>query len=203
MRTAFILALFFLTACQNGNADKKMLDAKKTNAAKQHFKIMLLPLGKISSQDINATYRELRKIFSETQLLPVSSMPKSAYYSPRGRYRADTLIHWMHTLAKPREVYLGITSFDISSKKGNNPDFGIMGLGYRPGNACIASNFRLKDKSNFFKVVIHELGHTAGLPHCPEKTCFMRDAEGKDCTGDEKDFCVKCRKQLLLKGWKI
>lgn len=61
-------------------------------------------------------------------------------------------------------------------------DFGVMGLGYRPGKACVASSFRLNKENldeQFYKIAIHELGHTQGLSHCPEKMCFMRSAEGK------------------------
>jgi archaemetzincin len=82
-------------------------------------------------------------------------------------------------------------------------DYGVMGLGFMPGKACVASNFRLRNKKNFFKVVIHELGHTTGLPHCPDKTCYMRDAEGGDHTSLENGFCGKCKKQLVEGGWKL
>ena len=80
---------------------------------------------------------------------------------------------------------------------------GVDGVDLQPGNAGVASDFRLRNKNNFFKVVIHELGHTAGLPHCPEKICFMRDAEGGDPTGEEKEFCEKCKGYLKSKGWKL
>jgi archaemetzincin len=78
-----------------------------------------------------------------------------------------------------------------------------MGLGYRPGNACVASSFRLNTKNKneqFYKIAIHELGHTQGLKHCPDKTCFMRDAEGKNPTNEEKDFCQNCKKVLRSKA---
>lgn len=78
-----------------------------------------------------------------------------------------------------------------------------MGLGYCPGKACVASDFRLKNKSNYFKVMIHELGHTAGLPHCSVKTCYMRDAQGGDPTGEEKAFWDKCSIHLQKAGWKV
>ena len=52
-----------------------------------------------------------------------------------------------------------------------------------------------------FKVSIHELGHTQGLPHCAVKYCFMRDAEGRNPTNDEKDFCPACKTFLKQKGW--
>jgi archaemetzincin len=109
----------------------------------------------------------------------------------------------MSNRANENEIFVGITHHDISTTKGSNPDHGVFGLGFHPGKASMTSDFRLKDKSNFFKVVIHELGHNAGLSHCPEKTCFMRDAEGGDPTGEEKAFCSKCKSYLQEKGWNL
>ena len=103
-------------------------------------------------------------------------------------------------------VTIGLTNKDISATKGKIADFGIMGLGYRPGSACVASSFRLNSKNRneqFYKITIHELGHTQGLKHCPEKTCFMRDAEGENHTDEETDFCKNCKKVLQQKHWKI
>ena len=96
------------------------------------------------------------------------------------------------------------TIFHISTTKNEIKDFGVMGLGFRPGNACVASSFRLSKQNKLdqlFKVAIHELGHTQGLPHCEVKTCFMRDAEGKNQTNDEKEFCSSCKIKLEKKGW--
>jgi archaemetzincin len=86
-----------------------------------------------------------------------------------------------------------------------------MGLGYCPGKACIASTFRVKGKDKLeklFKLSIHELGHTQGLArtktkHCPEKTCLMRDAEGKDHLDELKMFCSKCKPILENAGWSL
>ena len=205
MKQYLIIALLFAVGCQPGTTDKKAASKpavpEKTPAPS--ITIKLLPLGKTNALFVNTTFTELKSIVSNIDLLPHEEMPLFAYYAPRNRYRADSLIHWMRNRAKTNEVYLGITMQDISTTKGDNPDHGIMGLGYQPGRACIASNFRVRDKKNFYKVVIHELGHTTGLPHCPEKTCFMRDAEGTDPTGEEKDFCVKCKEHLKKKGWTL
>jgi archaemetzincin len=54
-----------------------------------------------------------------------------------------------------------------------------------------------------FKVVLHEIGHTMGLPHCPVQTCLMRDAEGGNPLDDEKDYCTACKKNLQKKGLRI
>lgn len=52
-------------------------------------------------------------------------------------------------------------------------------------------------------IVSKELGHTQGLNHCPEKTCLMRDAEGKDHLNELKDFCPKCKSVLVKVGWQF
>jgi archaemetzincin len=52
-------------------------------------------------------------------------------------------------------------------------------------------------------LAFHELGHTQGLPHCKNKTCFMRDAEGGNHLGEETGFCQFCAALLKSKGWQI
>ena len=200
---SFILYFFLLlTGCttRTSNDNKKPVTKEKKYSV---LTVKILPLGKTNESFSAEVYKDLKKIIDNVELLSHEEMPRSAYYSPRKRYRADTLIHLMSNRAKENEVYVGITMQDISTTKGDNPDYGVMGLGFRPGKACVASSFRLRDKKNFFKVVIHELGHTAGLPHCTDKTCFMRDAEGGDPTGEEKGFCEKCKEYLKEKKWKL
>ena len=196
--------LFIFSNCKS-DSSKIVKKENQSVATKTVFnkKIKLLPLGKINNATIKNIYDSLQQIFPDVMLMKKELMPAIAYTAPRNRYRADTLIHWMNRRAKENEVFLGITSFDISSTKKDTPDFGIMGLGFRPGNACVASDYRVKIKSNFFKIAIHELGHTAGLNHCPEKTCFMRDAESHDPTGEEKEFCKRCKNYLINKGWNL
>jgi archaemetzincin len=205
MRTLLPLFLLLVILSCNSPAKKQVLvksEVKKANVVSP-IKVVILPLGNVPEGLCMKTYSELKGIFKNTTLMNVEPFPAFAYYQPRNRYRADKLIHWMHDRAKPGEVYLGITSQDISDTKGQIYDWGIMGLGYEPGNACIVSTCRLKDKANAYKVILHELGHTAGLPHCPIKTCYMRDAEGGDSTGDETDFCSNCLKTLRQNGWNL
>jgi archaemetzincin len=78
-----------------------------------------------------------------------------------------------------------------------------MGFGYKPGNASVASIYRVKNEEQFFKVCIHELGHNMGLSHCEVKTCFMRNAEGGNPTDEETGFCENCRTFLIGKNWTI
>ncbi len=116
-------------------------------------------------------------------------LPKAAYYAKRKRYRADKLLDHLLTLipeAPPTTRVLGLTTVDISTTKGDVYDWGIFGLGLVPGQAAVISNHRLKRgaksrKHLRFRVAttaVHEIGHTFGLDHCPEKRCPMQDAKG-------------------------
>lgn len=167
--------------------------------------VTMFPVGNgISNKQIWDTYTNIKVILPNITLGKAVQMPAFAYYPPRRRYRADSLIQWMSKMAKPNEVLVGITGQDISTTLHGQQDWGVMGLGYRPGNACISSAYRLKPHTeNFWKIVIHELGHTVGLDHCPVTSCFMRDAEGGNTTGDEYEFCSKCKAILVKNGWKL
>ncbi|SHE81074.1 matrixin family metalloprotease [Chryseobacterium sp. OV279] len=168
--------------------------------------ILIQPFKDFSSENVLKTAEGIRKIYPNIKILEAIDFPDNAYYKERNRYRADSIIKFLDSRTKDGFVTIGLTSKDISVTKGKIKDYGIMGLGYRPGKACVASKYRL-DKKNadeqFFKIAIHELGHTQGLKHCPEKTCFMRDAEGGNPTDEETDFCPKCKTFLISKNWKF
>jgi len=81
-----------------------------------------------------------------------------------------------------------LTNVDIAhfNKKRNNPEYGIIGLGFRPGKTCVVSTFRIKKgvsekkmMERLEKVSIHEVGHNLGLDHCTnDKKCLMNDVNG-------------------------
>ena len=200
---ALLGLILSLQACDSPKADGIPAKTSRKTAVTPPA-IRILPLGHAPKALVDRTAEDLRKVFPDVRILPAEPMPVNAWYKTNKRWRADTLIGWMGKRAAPGEVYLGITTDDISAaKEGVAQDFGIMGLGQKPGLACVASNHRLHDKSQFPKIVIHELGHTAGLPHCPEPRCLMRSANGKDHTREIDAFCDKCRSVLIRNGWRI
>lgn len=149
-------------------------------------------------------YKELKKINPKIILRKAIPLPVSAYYEPNKRYRADVIINYLDHSGSADTVIIGLTTRDMSTTKGNIADWGIMGLGFTPGNACVVSTFRLakaKLSRQFYKVAIHELGHTAGLPHCSDPSCLMCDARGANHLDREKGFCPSCRAFLKNKGW--
>jgi archaemetzincin len=133
--------------------------------------------------------------------------PEHLYYKPRNRYRADRIIHWLRmNIADSIRTVVGITSKDVSTTKVDVYDYSVMGLGYRPGHACVVSTFRpaktAKNKNHLqqrlLKLVIHEMGHNFGLPHCSNEECFMVDAEGQMKLDKERFLCDSCKRNLKL-----
>lgn len=199
MRWLLVSACFIFLGCYS--CDNLPL-LSKTPPKKVH----LQPLDDGSRAYTSYILSEVKKIYPDVILHEPIAMPRHAWYSPKKRYRADSLIVWLKNRMKKGEVVVGITTKDISTTKKEVGDYGVMGLGFRPGKACVASTFRLNKRNlreQLFKVVIHELGHTQGLDHCPVKTCFMRDARGGNPLDEEKEFCGKCRSVLAGRGWNL
>ena len=217
-----IFLCFFFCCCTSGNKslteqaasasgtvvskDTGTISTTREAPSVKQIGIEILPYDDLSTERSKYIYTRLKAIFTDVILKETVPLPESAYYPARNRYRADKLIRQLSSQTTPGSVTLALTSKDISTTYGSYEDWGIMGLSYCPGKACIASTFRLSKRNTdeqFFKVAIHEFGHTQGLGHCPEKTCLMRDAKGKNTTDDEKDFCPKCKEKLVKAGWAI
>lgn len=196
----FIVIFFLAFSC----SEKQSTIKKK--AEKPAITILIQPFRDIKPESVKKVTEGIKKVYPNVKVLAAIDFPENTYYKERNRYRADSIIKFLSSKTKEGFVMIGLTSKDISATRGKIKDFGIMGLGYRPGKACVASKFRLSKENQdeqFYKIAIHELGHTQGLPHCPEKMCFMRDAEGKNPTNEETDFCKKCKTFLINKNWKF
>ncbi len=209
----FLLLIFgflFTIGCNNSGSPSEISDQKtmaSDKKATEPINIDIQPYSDIPEKYVAYVFKELSKIYPNIQIKKAIVLPQQAYFEPRKRYKADTLIDRLRSVTPAGHVTIGMTNKDISTTKGNIADYGIMGLGYQPGKSCVVSYFRLSKKADvfeqFFKLSIHEHGHTQGLPHCPVKTCFMRDAEGKNHTDEEKEFCPKCKAHLESRGWKF
>ncbi len=190
--------LYFFSFCFTFSCQQNSIQINKPRA------IIIQPFNDLSSSQVAFIYKELKDINPNIVLQTSIPLPASAFYKTRNRYRADSLIRFLNKFGSADTVVIGITSKDISTTKGAVADWGVMGLGYCPGNACMVSTFRLtktKSAEQFYKVATHELGHTQGLPHCKNKSCYMRDAEGGNPINEEIDFCKSCKQFLRNKGW--
>ncbi|MBS1617146.1 MAG: hypothetical protein JST76_01415 [Bacteroidetes bacterium] len=142
--------------------------------------------------------------------VPVVVLPSMRIYdtarAASGRYSADILLHCLSSLRRAQgHKILGLTTCDIFTRKNDISQWGIFGLGRCPGDQCIVSDFRLrkfKGKMQEFvtNVVLHEIGHNCGLPHCShDDKCLMNDAKGTIATlyHEQKWLCPHCRQRLV------
>lgn len=166
---------------------------------KPPVQIDLQPFSDVPHQRVTDIYIALKNKDSNIHLLPPLPLPANAWYAPRNRYRADSLLAWLSKHATKGHTIIAITTSDVSTTKGTHADWGVIGLGYSPGNACVVSSYRLS-KSNtttqWIKICLHELGHTRGLPHCKVSNCYMRDAEGHNVADELTGFCADCAAYL-------
>ncbi len=174
--------------------------------------ISLQPLGSALPQaELQLVSAAIQAFYAvRLQVLPPILLPRSAFYAPRQRYRAEKLLEFLVERADPEaRVSLGLLAGDISTTKGPIFDWGILGLATLDGRSAVLSSFRCKRQAKspqharvrFAKTAVHELGHSFGLEHCPIEGCLMHDGEGSVLTTDtEHDLCPATRQRLMDAG---
>jgi len=200
IRFYILVLIFSLISCTN----RKNEDTTEKKIIQKV--IVIQPLGNFKMSQSKKVFDQIKTINSDVVLRQNIPFPDNSFYKPRNRYRADSIIKNIKNQIGSDSVIVGLSNYDISTTKNGINDWGVMGLGYKPGKACVVSDFRLSNKNKneqFYKLVLHELGHTAGLLHCKTKTCLMRDAKGGNPFDQEKDFCSNCKKFLKSKGWQL
>jgi archaemetzincin len=195
------MVMLLLTACQTTSQQKRKKDEQ--SKTKQ---IVLVPMELAEAGALNYLTQLLKDSFGlPVKLKPAVGLPANSWYAPRQRYIADSLLDFLKQQVAVGEYPIGITSKDIAVFKTGVGNFGVMGYGWQPGNACVIASFRLKKGlrnqqhllERLGKVALHELGHNFGLPHCPNQFCFMVDAAGKNKLDGELRFCMDCKAHLL------
>ena len=166
--------------------------------------IAVQPLGAVDPEIVREVRLGIEATYdADVVVLAARELPRSAYYAPRDRYRADTLLAVLDRTAGPSYTkVVGVTERDISATKDEHYDWGVFGLGSVGGRPCVVSTHRLRRGGaspdlfveRVVKAVNHELGHTFGLDHCHADDCLMEDAGGSIRTvdGETGRLCAAC-----------
>ena len=99
------------------------------------------------------------------------------------------------------DAVLGIIDKDLYAENFNF----IFGLAYSDCSLISLHRLISEDKELFYtravKEAIHELGHLAGLGHCPNISCVMHFSNRLGDTDIKNEtFCTKCDKRFRSRG---
>lgn len=172
--------------------------------------VALQPFGEVDENVVQDLARNLSTFFGlNVAVLPREPLPKSAYYVPRGRYRAENLVAYLDRTTAPAISHvIGVTARDISAPKGAVADWGVFGVAKLGGRPGVVSTYRLHAgdvsesafETRLRRVAAHELAHSLGVAHCATPRCLMNDASGSIHSVDAATgFCERCRKALAEK----
>lgn len=203
------LIVLLLTAC---NQSEKKNVVSKVEISNEN--IAFVPFNNFDIKLVTYLEKEIQSYFHKKVIVLPDRAINDAYNNmEKGkRFCADSIIKSLSASKNDTiTTYVGLTNEDIyttiKDEKGKvqlpiekYKVWGIFGLGYCPGNACIISTKRLQtnDRAKFLHrvrtVVMHEIGHNYGLPHCPNIACIMSDANEKISTVDQSDavMCGEC-----------
>ncbi len=162
--------------------------------------VYIQPLGNVNQEYMYYIKTSVKNFYGYDCVIKSKlALTKDILAGSGTRYEAGEILKKYNS----KENVLLITEKDIVHEKNKEfPEWGVFGLGYRPGTTCVISTFRLKNKvskvkflERLKKVVLHEIGHNLGLEHCTnDKNCMMTSASGtlKQVDREKIWFCKKC-----------
>jgi archaemetzincin len=170
-------------------------------------KITLKPVGDVSDGIMKRLKDRVGSIFHCAVETEVGLCDLARAYDPeRKQYSSSKLLASLGK-AEREERVVGIADVDLYVSRLNFV-FGEADIGSR---TAIVSLCRLRQEyynldphevlllERTTKEVVHELGHTFGLEHCPNRSCVMHFSNSlADTDVKEVYFCAKCRPKIIF-----
>jgi archaemetzincin len=168
--------------------------------------IYLVPVGNVESESLQFLTEQLKTKFGRCILKENIEIPQSAFNPKRGQYLSTAILSKLEQINVPKDSkILGVTNVDLYV---SNLNF-VFGEASLAGKTAVISLARLKSefygsppneslfRQRMVKEAVHELGHTFGLGHCPDKRCVMHFSNSLRDTDIKSDqFCQNCLKKL-------
>ena len=171
------------------------------------MKITLKPLGNIADEILAELKDKVGDIFHcpvETKA-GLSDLAQ-AYDPERKQYSSSKLLGYLKKPDRDARV-VGIADVDLYVPRLNY----VFGEADVVSRTAIVSLFRLRqeyyglasDDALFLdratKEIVHELGHTFGVAHCPNNRCVMHFSNSlADTDLKESHFCNMCRPKIII-----
>ena len=175
---------------------------------KESKTIFIQPLGYVKPAYIKHIEQSVRNFYGYPCTVKTEQpLTTDLLAASKKRYEASKIL----AKFKSRENILIITEKDIATinEERKSKEWGIFGLGYRPGSTCVISTFRIRKNASeklilerLQKIVLHEIGHNLGLNHCTyDSHCLMNAANGtiKQVDKEKIWLCKKCCNQIKRK----
>ncbi len=198
-----------------GGGEPSGLDANRAadgpSVATVPYSVLIVPLG-VAGEDrsipddatLTAMVEDLRKSvdFDYTIAEPVK-LPRRFLTRHTGQMRVDLALDEVSQRYEGKGYFrvMGITAQDITI-----PDYNFLfGLAQRPGLACVVSVERLAWRADaelrrqrIANITLHELGHTLGLSHTPDKQSVMVYSDSLDELDASGRFFTERDVELLV-----
>ena len=171
------------------------------------MKITLEPVGDIADEIMEKLKDRVDGIFHcPVEIEAGFSDLSQAYNAERKQYHSSKLLASLGKSEREERV-VGIADVDLYVPRLNF----VFGEADIVSGTAIISVCRLRqeyyglapDESLFLeratKEIVHELGHTFGLGHCPNSKCVMHFSNSlADTDVKESHLCNKCRPKIIL-----
>jgi archaemetzincin len=171
-------------------------------------KITFEPLGTVAGETMEELRDRVGGIFHcPAEIKPGFGDLAWAYNPERKQYLSSELLGSLKKSTEEEERLVGITEVDLYVPRLNF----VFGEANVLSGTAIVSLCRLRqeyyglapDEALFMeratKEIVHELGHTFGLGHCPNSKCVMHFSNSlADTDLKGADFCSKCRPRIIL-----
>ena len=170
-------------------------------------RIVIIPFGEIEQDVLDSLVRSLQETYRcGTAVGERFAIPEKTYNSLRKQYHSTRILKKLETVERlADELVLGVIDEDLYVPELNF----VFGEADVLARVAVIGLPRLRqeyygldpDRKLFLlrtaKEAIHELGHTCGLGHCPDRKCIMHFSNSlADTDVKEPAFCIACRNKL-------